>query len=167
MISYVDHHAFAFLLAVALLLVLLFLWLATIASRQQHLRSRIESLLDEVEGGSVPAMLNQYVVTVRQLAGQVESLERQVDVLSRDAPGMVRHVGLVRFSPFRDTGGDQSFAMALLDGRRNGVVVTGLHSRLESKLFAKPVVGGRSRYSLTPEEQRALDQSVATSIDGS
>ncbi len=79
------------------------------------------------------------------------------------AVACVRHVGLVRFSPFHDTGGDQSFALALLDGRGDGVVLTGLHSRHDSRLYAKPIEGGSSSYSLTTEEREAMSRALTAS----
>jgi hypothetical protein len=76
-------------------------------------------------------------------------------------PSTIRCVGLVRFSPFHDTGGDQSFALALLDGKGDGVVITGLHSRHDSRLYAKPIERNGSSYSLTPEEREAMERAVS------
>lgn len=110
----------------------------------------------------MPAMLTEYLATVRTVARRTEEMDAQVDYLIQNLPFLVRHVGLVRFSPFHDTGGDQSFSVAILDGRGDGVVVSALHSRTESKLYAKPVNAGQSRYALTEEEKQAIDQSVET-----
>ncbi|HEY4767363.1 MAG TPA: DUF4446 family protein, partial [Candidatus Limnocylindria bacterium] len=70
--------------------------------------------------------------------------------------GSLQHVGLVRFNPFEDTGSDQSFAIALLDGRRDGIVISSLHGRGQTRVFAKPVEGGESRHSLSDEEAQAI-----------
>jgi hypothetical protein len=88
-------------------------------------------------------------------------MQEQHDDIVHILPSVIRHVGLVRFSPFHDTGSDQSFALALLDGRRDGVVITALHSRTDSRLYAKPVERGTSSYSLTPEERDAMDRALA------
>jgi hypothetical protein len=66
----------------------------------------------------------------------------------------------VRFNPFADTGGDQSFALALLDAKGNGVVVSSLHTRTATRFYAKPVAGGASTLSLSDEEVRALKQAM-------
>jgi hypothetical protein len=105
-------------------------------------------------------MLVEYLGIVRSTAATVNRIKAEHDQLAAMMPSVVRHVGLVRFSPFHDTGGDQSFALALLDGRGDGVVVTGLHSRTESRLYAKPIEAGTSRYSLTPEEREAMDRAL-------
>lgn len=69
-------------------------------------------------------------------------------------------IGIVRFNPFSDTGGDQSFSVALVDGEGNGVVITSLHGRRETRVYAKPLEGWGSTYSLTEEEQEAIAQAL-------
>ncbi len=68
----------------------------------------------------------------------------------------VQKVGIVRFNPFADTGGNMSFAMALLDGHNNGIVISSLHSREATRIYAKPVERGESKYPLTNEEKEAI-----------
>lgn len=71
----------------------------------------------------------------------------------------IQHVGLVRFNPFSDIGGDQSFSLALLDGLRNGFVISSLHLRDETRLFVKPVRSGKSDgHELSTEEQQAIHE---------
>jgi hypothetical protein len=144
------------------IVLLLAAWLVVTNARQRRLQRRFNAILEGVEEGNVPAMLAEYLSVVRKVANRTDEMEGQVDYLIQNLPYLVRHVGLVRFSPFHDTGGDQSFSMAILDGRGDGIVVSALHSRQESKLYAKPVNGGKSRYSLTEEEKQAIDESVQT-----
>jgi hypothetical protein len=68
----------------------------------------------------------------------------------------IQHIGLVRFNPFDDTGSDQSFVIALLDDRRDGIVLSSLHGRANTRLFAKPVEGGESSHALSDEEAQAI-----------
>ena len=73
-----------------------------------------------------------------------------------------RWSALITF-PFSDTGGDQSFAIAMLDSLGNGVVLSSLHSRTDTRVFAKPVQGGRSKFQLSDEEQDAIKKALAPS----
>ena len=92
------------------------------------------------------------------VSGQSERLEltrADVAALQKKTSDMdvlltqsVQHVGLVRYNPFQETGGDQSFALALLDKRGDGVVVSSLHSRSVTRFYAKPVKGGTTPASL-------------------
>ena|SRR5438874_5412704 len=104
------------------------------------------------------------------VSGQGERLEltrADVAVLQKKIADMdvlltqsVQHVGLVRYNPFQETGGDQSFALALLDKRGDGVVVSSLHSRTVTRFYAKPVKGGGSAASLSEEEVQAVQQAM-------
>lgn len=70
----------------------------------------------------------------------------------------IQKVGVVRFNPFADTGGNMSFVIALLDGKNNGIVISSLHSREGTRIYAKPVENGQSQFNLTEEEKRAILQ---------
>jgi len=65
-------------------------------------------------------------------------------------------LGVVRFNPFSDVGGDQSFAIALVDGHGNGVVISSLYGRHDIKVYAKPLKKWESEYTLTDEEKQAI-----------
>jgi hypothetical protein len=69
----------------------------------------------------------------------------------------LHNVGLIRFNPFKDIGGDQSFAVALLDGKKSGLVISSLHTREGTRMYVKPVFQGNSeKYPLTEEEKQAI-----------
>jgi hypothetical protein len=72
----------------------------------------------------------------------------------------VQYIGLVRYNPFEDAGGDQSFALALLDRQGDGVVISSLHGRTATRFYAKSVKGGASPLSLSNEEAKALKQAM-------
>ena len=76
----------------------------------------------------------------------------------RAARHAVQRVGLVRYNPFEDTGGNQSFALALLDADANGVVLTSLHSRQATRVYLRTIVAGRCDAALSAEEAEALRQ---------
>ena len=73
----------------------------------------------------------------------------------------VHKVGIVRFNPFKDIGGDQSFALALLDGKDCGLVISSLHTREGTRIYSKPVTKGLSeKYTLTKEEEAAIKEAI-------
>lgn len=156
-----DHHAFPLWVAVVALVLLLMLWVMRVQSRTRRLESYIDSVLQGVSGESTAQALVEYLRTVRSTAAALDHMRREHDQVVALMPGVVRHVGLIRFSPFHDTGGDQSFTLALLDGKRDGIVLTGLHSRSDSRLYAKPIESGSSTYALIPEEREAIQRAVS------
>ncbi|HKG56390.1 MAG TPA: DUF4446 family protein, partial [Candidatus Limnocylindrales bacterium] len=72
-------------------------------------------------------------------------------------------IGLVRFNPFEDTGGNQSFAVALLDAHGDGFVLSSLHGRGGTRVYAKALTNGRSESTLSGEESEALRLALAAS----
>lgn len=69
---------------------------------------------------------------------------------------------VMRFNPFKEVGGNQSFAVALLDGKKNGVVISSLHTREGTRVYAKPVKHGEADgYPLTEEEKRVINEADA------
>ncbi len=75
----------------------------------------------------------------------------------------VQKVGVVRYNPFDEVGGNLSYAVAILDSKNNGVVLNGIHSRTGSFTYAKPIELGVSEYTLSDEEQEALTKALEES----
>ena len=74
----------------------------------------------------------------------------------------VHKLGVVRFNPFKDIGGDQSFAIALLNGSNSGLVISSLHTREGTRVYSKPVEKGVSpKYTLTEEEKKAIAEAIS------
>lgn len=71
-------------------------------------------------------------------------------------PRALQRVGIVRYSAYDDTGGDQSFALCVADADGNGLVMSSLYRRNESRVFAKPLAAWQSTYTLSDEEGRAI-----------
>lgn len=100
-------------------------------------------------------------------AGQIKRLEQAVRSLSDTdrqhqglIDGSVRHVALLRYDAFEDVGGRLSFSCALLDQHGNGVVLTSINGRQETRVYAKPITEGRSTYNLSGEESEAIRRAL-------
>ena len=89
------------------------------------------------------------------------NVAKRVDDLEVVAALAVQHVGLVRFDAFEDMGGHLSFAAAMLDGEGDGFVFSSINGRQETRIYAKPIEGGASRYHLSDEEQEAIRRALA------
>ncbi len=72
----------------------------------------------------------------------------------------IQKVGIVRFNPFRDLGGNHSFSIALLDAQDTGLVITGLHTRERTRVYVKAVKKGKAEYELSEEEKKALNKAI-------
>lgn len=89
----------------------------------------------------------------------INSLKLYCDKIQKDGFLHIQKIGLVRFNPFKDTGGDQSFILSLVDGNDTGVIISGLYSRSGTRWYAKRVVKGKSmEHELSDEEKKALNE---------
>jgi len=129
------------------------IWLALRLNRLERL---YKALTAGTGGGSLEAVLEDHVNQVHQATRRVQELDTLVMRLERNNRTHLQRVGFLRFNPFRDTGGDQSFALALADEGGSGVVISSLHSREVTRVYAKPLVAWQTNYQLTEEEQAAI-----------
>jgi hypothetical protein len=136
------------------ILVLVLLLPAAMRDRTGRSRSGIptEKRLDELIEGHAKA-IRRLEAAVRKLA----LAERRLGELTEEA---VRHVGVVRFDAFEEMGGRLSFSAALLDSRGDGVVITSINGRQETRCYAKQVRGGTSIHHLSDEERQAIREAL-------
>lgn len=100
------------------------------------------------------------------MARELDELAARSAVVEAAVRRSIQRVGLVRFNPFEDTGGNQSFALALLDAGGTGVIVSSLHSRTGTRVYAKSITAGRSDGALSEEESAALRQALGDPVRG-
>ena len=87
-----------------------------------------------------------------------KNLEKETGTINAKLKKSIRGLETVRFTPFRGEGGNQSFAIGMLEEEGDGVVISSLYSRERMSVFAKPVKKGRAEYELTAEEKEALEK---------
>jgi hypothetical protein len=134
--------------------------------RTGRLSRRIESLMAGSDAQSLEAVLGSHIERVRQVVRDIDAVGARTATIERELKGSFGRVGLVRYNPFEDTGGNQSFALALLDGHGDGFVVSSLHSRNGTRIYAKAIAAGASETALSEEEAAALKQALAKPAPG-
>lgn len=145
------------LVVLGLLVVLLLVALLVQTRRLARLTARVDGLTRGVDGHSLESVLDTHLQTVFRVARDLDALSARATNLETAALRHFDRVGLVRFNPFEDTGGNQSFALALLDGNLDGFAVSSLHSRTGTRIYAKSIRGGAAETALSAEETQALD----------
>ena len=141
--------------------VLLGVWVAWLQRSEAVLRRRLRRVLPQGESGGIDEILDRQLKSVESLSERVDALNKLHHELEHLSQRTIQKVAVIRYNPFSDTGGDQSFAIALLDSLGNGMVVSSLHSRTDTRVFAKPVQSGRSKFQLSDEEQDAIRKALA------
>jgi hypothetical protein len=141
-------------LALGLVVLLL---LAIVQSRRiVRLQRRIDGLTRGTDGASLGTVLDAHIDKVYAVARELDDLAARSAILEAAGRRAIQRVGLVRFNPFEDTGGNQSFALALIDAAGTGFIVSSLHTRTGTRVYAKSITDGRSDGALSQEETDAL-----------
>lgn len=110
------------------------------------------------ENTNIEEDLKNYVTKVEAISEENELMREYVKNLNINMKDCIQKVGIVRYSAFSDVGSDLSFTLALLDENDNGVVLNGIYSSDSSNIYAKPVIKGTSKYTLSDEEKKAIEK---------
>ena len=138
------------------------IWVALLQRSSSRVRRRLRSVFSRTGEQGLDEILDGIVQRLERTGERLDALNKlHQDLEGLVRRGTIRNVGVVRFNPFPDAGGDQSFAIAMLDAEGTGLVISSLHSRADTRVFAKPVQGGRSRYPLSEEEQDAIRRALS------
>jgi hypothetical protein len=125
------------------------IWVALLSRRITHLcRDKQGSSLEKIITSN-----NQDLVHIKELQNKQHE---DINELQEQIQNSLQNINVVRFNPYKDTGGNQSFAIAITDSHNNGVVLSSLYYRERVHVFAKPIENGSSSFPLTEEEQQAL-----------
>ena len=146
------------MVGLAIVLLIVFIALVALSRRVGHLDRRLRRITQGDDGRSIEGVLEAHLERVQEVSREVDALTARAAVLEADARRAFTRVGFVRFNPFDDTGGNQSFALAILDSREDGVVISSLHSRATTRMYAKAMSGGNAEGALSQEEAQAVAQ---------
>lgn len=97
---------------------------------------------------------------IARLEAKSEELDPRIDLLEKVATASIQKIGFVRFNPFQDTGGDNSFILVLLDRTNTGILLSSLYMREGVRVYAKSIENGRPKHVLSEEEKKVLEDTI-------
>lgn len=114
-------------------------------SGSRDIRKKFEEIIEVIEG----------------FKGEFSDLRVQIEKIRNQGLQHIQRVELLRYNPYNDTGGDQSFTICLLDSFGTGMVITSLHARSGTRVFGKEIVLGKSsKYQLSQEEELVIKKAM-------
>lgn len=139
-------------------------WLLLLSAFFWQLFTHYNNLVKGVSNKTLRSILENLLKEKELSKKDIDALNTRCDKIEKDGLLHIQKVGLLRFNPFKDTGGDQSFTLALVDGSDTGVVISGLYSRSGTRWFAKRVVKGVGiGHELSDEEKKAVKEAKSQS----
>lgn len=124
------------------------------------LQKKYGQFLDGNEAKSIEALIKRYDQDVKDALAKLDEMATFTAKMHKSAQFSLSKQALIRFNPFGDTGGDQSFVLALLDNHNNGVIISSVHARTGTRVYAKEITDGLSKYNLSDEETIALQKAL-------
>jgi len=150
------------MLTLAVFLLLALVLLAVLWAQHQRLAKRFNRILGSYGSRhNLEAIMQGYIQNVEKIEEQYEEVTQQMYTFSDLLSKCIQKVGIVRYNPFPEMGGNQSFVIALLDQDNNGVVISTIHGRDASYTYGKPIESLESAYPLSDEERQALKDACA------
>ena len=130
--------------------------------RLRSLRKQWGALLQGADGRNLEHLLLDSLRQNEQTEAEIAALDERLKVIEGKFPSAKRYVGLVRYDAFGDVGGNQSFSLAIYDELGNGMVLTSQVGRADCRVFGKQLLAGKSEYSLSVEEERAIEAAASS-----
>lgn len=147
-----------FLIILGIGVILLFVLYISNLIKLSKMRKNYKSFMKKIGNGKdIQEALNQYIERVDKVEKENIELKIYCDELNQKANNCLQKIGMVRYSAFKDTGSDLSFALAILNENNDGIILNGIYSREMSNIYSKLVEKGKSTYTLSEEEKQALE----------
>ncbi len=133
------------------------IWLIILTMVAWRIYVRYTKIFEGVDDQSTTALLHKLTKEHESSQKEIAILQHKIAKLEDNVVTHIQRVGLIRFNPFKDTGGDQSFILALLDANNGGIVISGLYSRAGTRWYAKRIKDGKGvDHELSEEERKAI-----------
>lgn len=142
-------------------IIVVFLWLGILSFVVWKQKNFLQSLFPKSGERDIRKKFEEVIKSVSDFEKDLGEVKRKLSEVEEEGLRHVQKVALVRYNPYEDTGGDQSFSVVLLDDKGNGFVITSLHARSGTRVFAKPVIKGiSSKYQFSKEEKQAIEKAL-------
>jgi len=160
MMSFLRDNSYFITAALMFLLLIVAALTMALMLKVQKIKRQYEKLLSGVSEQNVEEVLIDYLTSTKELESRTKALEVRMGTAEMEAGTHLQNIGLVRYNAFEGVGGEQSFSLALLDDKKNGITITGIFGHSETRVYAKPIEDGSSKYNLSPEELEAISKAV-------
>lgn len=142
------------------LIIAIFVWLIVLSFFVGIFHLFLRKLSALAGQGDLKKTLGKLLEISTKNSEDVVALKKLVSELDEVGMNHLQKTGLVKFNPFQETGGDNSFSIALLTGLDNGIIITGLHTRERTRIYIKRIEKGKSEHELSAEEKKALNKAI-------
>ncbi len=145
---------------VGILSIGLLIYCILLHNRLRSLTKKYEYFMNGEDGSSLERKLSVEIKELREAAQSMELLFQQQHAIKKIQGDTFQKIGFVKYNAFENIGNDLSFSLTLLDGNNNGICISSVYGRNESRIFSKPIVNGKSLSSLSQEEMESVNEAL-------
>lgn len=140
---------------------LLFCFVIGLFIQNRRLKKKLQVFFSGKEAKDLETVLIEQLAETKALDQEIQELFEISNRLRELGMKSVHKTAMLRFNPFKEVGSNQSFCVAFLDGKNSGIVISSLHTREGTRVYAKPVVlGTANNFPFTEEEKSTIDQAI-------
>ena len=158
--DFIVNNMSYFIGALGVLMIIMYLLVINLYYNLNYMKKRYKKMMTGVDGANIERMMIGCIDSIKAINNENEKLWAETKEIKDLLQRAVTRMAIVRFRAFEDMGGDLSYAVAMLDSNNNGVIMSSIFAREDSRSYAKPIVNGQSTYALTKEEEEALQQAL-------
>lgn len=136
--------------------IILGIWVLVLSIFVFIIFSFFRKLSKNIKEADIRKTLDKILASEIKNEKDIKELTKEIENIKYLDLKHIQKISLVRFNPFKETGGDHSFCISLLDAKDNGVVLTTLHTRERTRIYAKAIKNGKGEFELSSEEKKAL-----------
>ena len=147
-------------MATIVLVIALLVYCIILHIRLRSLKKKYDFFMQGDNGASLERKLSVEVSEIRDAAKGLETMMTEQAAIRNIQSNTIQKIGFIKYNAFENIGNDLSFALTLLDGNNNGICISSIYGRNESRIFSKPIVKGKSLVSLSQEELESLNEAL-------
>lgn len=147
-------------MATIVLVIALLVYCVILHIRLGSLKKKYDCFMQGDNGASLERKLSVEVSEIRDAAKGLETMMTEQAAIRNIQSNTIQKIGFIKYNAFENIGNDLSFALTLLDGNNNGICISSIYGRNESRIFSKPIVKGKSLVSLSQEELESLNEAL-------
>lgn len=147
-------------MATIVLVIALLVYCVILHIRLGSLKKKYDFFMQGENGASLERKLSVEVSEIRDAAKGLETMMTEQEAIRNIQSNTIQKIGFIKYNAFENIGNDLSFALTLLDGNNNGICISSIYGRNESRIFSKPIVKGKSLVSLSQEELESLNEAL-------
>ncbi len=141
---------------------ILFLWLVVLSFLLAKAMLHYRNMTKDIDKKDLKSLLEEILKKTKQAELDYKENKKNLSQLQKKSIKHIQKINFLRYNPFKDTGGDQSFILSLLNEENSGVVLSSFHGRDNTRVYAKKVKKGKGEgFSLSEEEEKLIKQSKA------